>query len=187
MLLTILSYHQIAPAYIDFLAVFGFQIRQRDLHFTRFYEDMSFEMPNPGLVSSDLKRSGKFFQMCYNLKSVGIDEVKKDDFGGDNFKARSFRQVVIHHSFDISNGRALWVLTHGNWDVMRAANKLINSGGRPQDKDYTSVKASIKSSLAMHLLLSRWAAETWRGYLHELENAVDQAVSKESAAFLAFI
>src|SRR4051812_6406937 len=70
MLTRILSYHQVMPSYLDFMAVFGRQSDARDLRFSGFREQTLFS--NPSLMPSEpgLGRSGVQFQLCYNLKSV---------------------------------------------------------------------------------------------------------------------
>jgi hypothetical protein len=181
MLATILTYHQVTPAYLDFLGLFGFQTKQRDLHFTGFREYMVITNPIAGLENSGLGRSGQFFQLCYNLKSVWTDPTKTMQPGNSTLDNRTFRQTAIHHQFDLGTGKTFWILTQGNFiDLMPDFNKSIGTQARAEDKDFTSVHTSLISTMGMHLWLARWAAETWRDFLRDLEDAIDVAVSPQA-------
>ncbi|KIW02925.1 uncharacterized protein PV09_05971 [Verruconis gallopava] len=182
MLAKILTFHQVTPRYLEFLDAFGFQIQQKNLHFTGFCEYISVGGPTSPVADASLGRSGKFFQLCYNLKSTGVDTVRPQETDDLKSKARSFRQVAVHHQFDLENGNSFWILTHGHWDVMKEAADLLGSKGKAEDKDFRSVEASLKSSLAMHLMLCRWASETWRDCLLELEEDVDLATEDTAHA-----
>ena len=194
MLRRLLTYHQVMPAYIDFLSVFGQQDRSRDMHFACFREQMSLSRRVQCLNRTDLGRSGRGYQMCYNFKTVGIDEdkhesIQKDpekfkSLGKDQiFDVRVFRQVAVHHQFDVEKGTAMWIFTHGRWDVAKQVSELVQRTGTRDDMNFTTVKDSLTSSLSKHLLLSEWAANGWQEYLDELEDAMNRAVSKLHSIF----
>ncbi|KAH6699840.1 hypothetical protein BKA61DRAFT_582692 [Leptodontidium sp. MPI-SDFR-AT-0119] len=64
----ILTYHQVMPAYLDFLSVFGSDIHPRDLRFSDFPEQTLLSNTPRGVIAPELGRSGRQFQMCYNIK-----------------------------------------------------------------------------------------------------------------------
>jgi len=70
MLSIILTYHQVMPAYLDFVFAFGAQSDPRDLRFSGFQEQTMLKTPQPGIEIPELGRSGRQFQLCYNLKGV---------------------------------------------------------------------------------------------------------------------
>ena len=70
MLARILSYHQVMPGYLDFISVFGIQSRPRDLRFSGFHEQTMLSNSRQGQMELDLGRSGRQYQLCYNLKTV---------------------------------------------------------------------------------------------------------------------
>jgi hypothetical protein len=175
------------PEYINFLSVFGQEDRPRNLHYSDFRKQLALEQSVQGLYLPDMRRSGKGYQMCYNLKSVGTDEDKLNSMESDPEKrkylpgekkitTRVFRQVAVHHQMDTENGTALWIFTHGRWDVAKRVGTFVGDNGRPEDRDYKDREASFKAILTMHLLLAEWAAEEWQPYLEELEDAIDYTV-----------
>src|ERR1700722_813047 len=72
MLLRILSYHQVMPAYLDFISVFGSQDDPKDLRFSGFREQTLISKGDKirGPEVTSLGRSGRQIQLCYNLKAV---------------------------------------------------------------------------------------------------------------------
>jgi len=166
----ILTYHQVMPVYLDFLGVFGVQDRPRDLRFSGFREQTLLGTPPRGPVLPDLGRSGRQFQLCYNLKAPFLKTVPN--------KVWSIRQAAIHHQFDVVEGTALWVVTKGDRDLKERIEHMVGPQGRPEDRCFKTLADSFKSSLAVHLLLSNWSTEEWRWYIQSLEDMIDQSVSQ---------
>lgn len=176
------------PEYVNFLSVFGQEDRPKNLHYSEFRRQLALGQGVSGLDLPDMGRSGKGYQMCFNLKCVGTDEdvqpfsrnkaskEQKHSAAEKKIFARVFRQVAIHHQMDTENGRALWIFTHGRWAVMKRVREFIENNGRPEDSDYSDREASFKAILSMHVLLAEWAAEEWQPYLEELEDAIDHTV-----------
>jgi hypothetical protein len=172
MLVRIMTYHQVMPNYLDFLAVFGRQSEPRDLRFSGFREQTVLGVSAPGLAVSELGRSGQQFQLCYNLKGVSLVPVSNYT----NEKQYSVRQAAFHHQFDVVEGTALWIITKGDLEIMTRVRAMTSKGGRPEDQAFDTPEKSLKSSLAVHLLCAHWSTEEWRWYIQWLEKVIDEKV-----------
>ena len=168
MLLRILSYHQVMPSYLDFISVFGLQIEQRDLQFSGFRSQVTIRDREQPLEIQSLRRSGRLYQLFYNLKAVSSTTAETYPW--------SVRQAAIHHQFDIDQGTALWIITEGGRDLKASIQKLTGSKGRPVDQNFTKPVDCFRSSLAVHLLLCQWSTEQWRWYIQWLESEMVEKV-----------
>jgi len=157
MLVRILSYHQVMPAYLDFLSVFGQQSKPRDLRFSGFREQSVLSNPPRGLIIPAFGRSGCQIQLCYNLKSPSIVPSKSA-----MPKEWSIRQVAVHHQFDVVEGTALWIITKGDQLFKERIQDLTGKDGRPEDRAFGTPGESFRSSLAVHLLACHWSTGDWR-------------------------
>jgi hypothetical protein len=173
MLVRTLTYHQVMPGYLHFLSAFGQQSRPHSARFSGFREHTALAMPSPGQAIPDLGRSGRQFQLCYNLKSVSCtsapDTVKRQ-------RVWSIRQVALCHQFDIVEGTTLWVLTKGALDLKERIKEMTGRSGRTEDRAFGTPQECFQSSLAVHLLLTHWASEEWRWYIQWLEEVIDEEV-----------
>ena len=169
MLTRIFSYHQVMPCYLDFIFVFGLSKNARELRFSGFREQLSLKTSasNPAIPS--LGRSGRSFQLCYNLKGVARISMETPI-------EWSIRQVAIHHQFDVSEGTALWIITKGDLEIKDRVKALTGKEGRAEDRAFDSPAQCLKSSLAVHLLNCSWSTEDWRWYIQHLEDAIDDEV-----------
>ena len=175
MLQCIFTHHQVTPFYLDFISVFGSQLLQRDLRFSGFREQIILSPAHSGSPAiPSLGRSGRLYQLCYNLKMVAV--IKPD--GQNPMPSRwPIRQAAFHHQFDVETGRSLWICTKGRLDDLRDRTKqLTGRSGRPEDHDYTSVVSSFKATLPVHLMYCHWAVEGWRWYIRHLEELVERKV-----------
>jgi hypothetical protein len=177
MLTQILTFHQVMPVYLDFMSVFGAQSEPRDLRFSGFREQMTLPDPPRGPVVETLGRSGRQYQLCYNLKSVAL---KVEDKTDPKFNEWSIRQAAIHHQFDIVEGTALWIVTKGNLDLQERFKELTGKDGRPEDKSFGTLQECFRSSLAAQLLYCHWSTEDWRWYILWLENVIEEEVSSKT-------
>lgn len=163
MLTMILSFHQVMPEYLDFLWPFGLQSTPRDVRFSGFRQQICLKNPPASLVADTLGRSGRQYQMSYNLKGVTL----KDD--GE----WSIRNAAFCHQYDVITNRALWIVTKGGTDLYEDYKELTGEDGRPEDKAFGSDEECFVTSLSPHLLFSRWSTDDWRGFLRWLEAEVD--------------
>lgn len=175
MLTRILTYHQVMPVYLDFMSVFGAQSEPRDLRFSGFREQRNLSHAFSGNAIPDLGRSGRQYQLSYNLKNVAEKSIDKAD---KRLNEWSIRQAAIHHQFDIVEGTTLWIVTKGNLDLQTRFKELTGKGGRPNDKSFDTLEQCFRSSLAAHLLYCFWSTEGWRWYILWLENVIEEEVRK---------
>ncbi|KAF2031394.1 hypothetical protein EK21DRAFT_63388, partial [Setomelanomma holmii] len=164
----ILTYHQVMPAYLDFMLVFGAQSDPKDLRFSGFREQIRLKTPSPTAALPALDRSGRHYQMCYNLKSVQPKNKSKESIILDEW---SIRQTAVYHQFDVETGTALWIVTKGGEDILDQYEELIGPNGRPEDKQFQTPALSLGSSLSTHLLICHWSTDDWRWYIRWLEES----------------
>ena len=174
MLTQILTYHQVMPAYLDFVSVFGAQSEPHDLRFAGFREQVTLADPPRGPMMPSLGRSGRQYQLCYNLKCVTL---KVEDQTNSKLNEWSIRQAAIHHQFDLVEGTTLWIVTKGNLDLQERFKELTGKTGRPEDKAFGTAEECFRSSLAAHLLYCHWSTEDWRWYIRWLERVIEDEVS----------
>jgi hypothetical protein len=170
----IMTYHQVMPTYLDFMLVFGAQSDPKDLRFSGFREQIQLRAPATGLSSSTLGRSGRYYQICYNLKSVQMKKKSAENVTRDDY---SIRQASILHVFDVVLGTTLWIVTKGGEDLLDQYEELVGPNGRPEDKQFHTPGAAFASSLSTHLMFSHWATEDWRWYIRWQEEVLDYNVS----------
>lgn len=173
MLVDILTFHQVMPAFLDFLYLFGQKSEPTDLQFSSFHEQVILTNPPDGIAIPGLGRSGKHYQACYNLKSVALTYENKENI---TLSEWSIRQAIFHHQFDVVNGNTLWIVVKGNLDIQQRFKSLTDKDARPQDKSFSTPEECFRSSLSAHLMYCHWATEDWRWYIKWLEMAVDKEV-----------
>lgn len=172
MLVEILSFHQVMPDYLDFILVFGLQSHHRDLGFCSFREKTNLKSPREVCRIDSLARSGRQYQICYNLK--GVTCTSRDPM--DPVSQYSIRQAAIYHRFDIVGGNTVWIVTKGRRDVYDRFKELTGKTARPEDRSFQTPEECFRSSLSAHLLFCHWATEDWRGYVKWLDNVIDDKV-----------
>jgi hypothetical protein len=178
----LLTYHQVMPVYLDFMSVFGEYSDQRDLRFSGFREQSLMNETPRGLVVPRLGRSGRQFQLCYNLKCASLVEANKD-FPTTN--KWSIQQAAIHHQFDVIEGTTLWIVTKGHLDLQQRFKELTVREGRPEDiLSFDTPEDCFRSSLAAHLIYCHWSTDDWRGYIRWLEMVIEHEVNGLSPAEL---
>jgi hypothetical protein len=177
MLVRILTYHQVLPVYLDFMFVFGSQSEPRDLRFSGFREQTMLRVPTPPheSVVTELGRSGRHYQLCYNLKCVTLKTKNEVDLSLNEW---SIRQAAIHHQFDVVHGTTLWIVTKGRHpDLGERFREMTGKNGRPEDKSFGTLDRCFRSSLSAHLLYCHWCTEDWRWYIGWMEEVIEDEVT----------
>ena len=169
----ILTFHQVNPIYSDFILLFGAQSDPTDLRFSSFRQTTTIQFPARGPSIEELGRSGRHFQLCYNLKGVTL---KQKDKIHPRFDEWSLRQAAIYHSFDVVFGTTLWIVTKGRLDIQQRFKELTGPRAREEDKSFGTSEQCFRSSLSAHLLYGQWSTEDWRWYIRWLEEAVENHV-----------
>lgn len=161
------------PVYLDFMLVFGAQSDPKDLRFSGFREQIVMKDPARALSIPDLERSGRHFQLCYNLKGVTFKKKSDENVKLDEW---SIRQGAFYHQFDIVFGTTLWIVTKGRTDIQQRYKELTGTDGLPEDKSFNSLDACFRSTLSVHLMFCHWSTEDWRWYIRWLETVVEVEV-----------
>jgi hypothetical protein len=163
------------PVYLDFMLIFGAQISAKDPHFFGFRERIRFESPPIHHTVLDLGRSGKMFQLCFNLKGVGLFENKSSEEAELN--DWSIRTVSIYHRFDVESGATLWIVTKGGRDLWHRYEQLTGSDGPQEARCFSDPMSCFRASLTVQLMFCHWSTEDWRWYVSWLEDKLDYGVS----------
>jgi hypothetical protein len=174
MLSDILTFHQVMPGFLDFLSLFGQRSEPNDLKFSGFREQGILTNPPDGIAIEDLGRSGRHYQLCYNLKCVALKFENKGNFMLNEW---SIRQAAIHHQFDVVNGNALWIVAKGNLDLQQRFKALTEKNAPSEGRSFGTLVECLRSSLYTQLMYCHWATEDWRWYIKWLEQATDETVS----------
>ncbi|KAF4460055.1 serine threonine kinase [Fusarium albosuccineum] len=173
----ILSFHQVPPSFLDFVSSFGSTHYPTDYHMTGFHCDDTLDVPESNLLSiSKLGRSGREHRMQYLLRSV------ERDTGPDGSKRWNIRQMAVHHAYDLSTGKALWINIKAN-NVMeeriKEATADFPSLGSAAMKD---LPKSFAATLATHLIHLEWCDEEWRHCINDAESKIRDALAKAQTA-----
>ena len=179
MLVRILTYYQVMPNFLDFLLLFGSHQHSREKGFSGFRAELMFDRQS--LQVDDLGRSGRYFQLCYNLKTIAkqMNSIQSTDSDCQ----WSVRQGAIHHQFDACKGTALWIITRAGLDIKKRIESMTGKSGRDEERAFQTPEHCFRSSLAVHLLLCHWSSENWRSYLQWLEDSVANEVRKPNHMF----
>jgi hypothetical protein len=176
MFTTAMSYNQVMSGFLDFVFPFGQQVDAQDFHFCGFRTETQLREPVAEPLSS-IGRSGQFFQLCYNLKSVEFTK-----------KASSWpwsiRHTATHMSFDVKYGRTNWIMMKGNKLIMRRMTELTQSSGRNGIRQIRNVVDAFAASLKVHSELCEWSREGWRWYIKFLEEQFHEGTNSAMLAEL---
>ncbi|KAL8698878.1 MAG: hypothetical protein Q9201_006329 [Fulgogasparrea decipioides] len=158
------------PGYLEFVSVFGIHNHFREPRFSGFRDQCSFTK-NTKLEVDSLGRSGRQFQLCWNLKAPGKwTEVGTLTPGSEKW---SVRQGAFHHQFDVENGTTLWIITKPGLDIKDRIQDVTGKSGNEEDRRFTNPEQCMRSSFAIHLLIGHWATEKWRQYFQWLEDKIE--------------
>ena len=166
MLALLLTYQQAIPGFLDFVFLFGKQPNERGFHFGGFRYQSRLSDSERGLEVSELGWSGRDYKLCFNLRSV-----EQARGGGEPW---SIRQAAIHHSFDVVNGQASWIIIKANKVLQERIRSATGPKGLYKVKSYQEADRAFASTLATHLILCQWSGENWRWYIDYLEETLQQ-------------
>ena len=150
------------PAFLDFLFPFGLQEYPQDFHFGGFRQHTTLSDFDRGLTILEVGRSGRGYQLCYSLKGV---EQSKSQIEWP----WSIRQMAIQHSFDVSHGRANWIIIKGDQLMKNRIRLAINDAGGAGTSKFDGVDRAFVATLAIHKIICDWSCENWRWYIHFLD------------------
>lgn len=173
MLTRLMTYHQFTPRFLEFLFLFGQRSNAHDLRYSGFREQTNLEAPSPGQKLPALGRSGRNFQLCYNLK-------RPENLSPTGTPLRdqewSIRPAAILHYFDIESGGTVWMVIKRDLELKESIQELTGPSGRAEDRSFATPDQSFRSSLTIHTLFVHWATSNWRWYIQFLEETIDEEV-----------
>ena len=169
MLMLTLTYHQVMPAFLDFLFSFGKQEHAQDFYSSGFQQEDWLVDIDKGLHIPELGRSGREIRLCYSLRAVEPSKSHLD-------WPWSVRQTALYHSFDFESGQTTWIILKGD----QLMKKRIQSATTSKcTRDFQTNDQSFAATFAIHLLLCSWSGEHWRWYINFLEEAL-QAMTRHT-------
>ena len=174
MLSYIFTYHEVMPAFLDFLFPFGRQEDVRDLHFSGFRHENHLGLTHRGFKIPELSRSGQNLRICYSLKSVEAST-------GHPHWPWSVRQTALYHSLDVETGKASWILIKGNKLMKKRIECSTASSRFRESNDFGTEVKAFASALATHLIVCDWCGDNWRWYISFLEEELQQKTQRTLA------
>ncbi|KAK1495486.1 hypothetical protein CTAM01_08615 [Colletotrichum tamarilloi] len=163
MLFQLLSFYQVMLHFLDFLYVYAsLHGDDKELHFSGFRTQKTLINPLPATILPELGRSGRQYQLCYNLKTA-VDK------GSDGWKTR---QAAIHHQFDIGQNTQLWIIGDPRSSIKKIIGELYPEN-HVYPTSFSTFQQSFKSSMDVHLALASWATSEWRWNIRFLEERAE--------------
>ncbi|KAK8112496.1 hypothetical protein PG984_013022 [Apiospora sp. TS-2023a] len=162
------SYLQIPESSLDYIFTFGRTPEAKDIGLTGFQAEDTFPLPADRRIGiSSLGRSGSEIRISYLLRVV--EKAESPTLSSQ----WTVRQLVVYHSFDVINGRALWMTVKGNEETKKHVQSAFgdkDSGMRPNSSHGTPT--NFKATLRLQLLLLESCEENIRWHLNDVENAL---------------
>ncbi|KAI3539966.1 hypothetical protein CABS03_02369 [Colletotrichum abscissum] len=164
MLLRLLTFYQVMPQFLDFLSIYASPHgRDKELRFSGFKTETVLSNPISDTVIPELGRSGRRYQLCFNLKTVA----QKSRVGW------KIRQAAVHHQFDIGRGSQMWIVGDPH-AVLKERTGEIFPEGHSFPTSFSTMQQSFASSLDIHLEFAQWAASEWRWHILFLEQGAEE-------------
>ena len=160
--MSVLTYHQVMPAFLDFLFPFGLQEYSQDFDFSGFRQHTTLSNLDRVLTIPEVGRSGRGYQLCYSLKAVEESRSQIE-------WPWSIRQTAIHHSFDVDHGRANWIIIKGAQLMKNRIRLAIKDTGLTGTSDLHCVDRAFVSTLVVHMVICDWSCESWWWYINFLQ------------------
>ena len=168
------TYHRAIPEVIEFLFAFGFQSDAQDPYFSSFFQRTCLSTQSSALAIPELAWSGYEIQMCYNLRSV--------EKSGSDPRDWSIRPCAVHHTLDMRNIRASWIVIKGNGVIQKRIEQATHGRDYDAISSFETLDRAFVASLSTHLVFCDWAAEQWRWYINNLEDQFQNTSKKALTA-----
>jgi len=175
MLLFLLVYHQVDPGFLDHVFAFGDQDEPVDACLSHFHYDDTVTLSTRQPLVAPLGRSGREIRHCFLLRAVERAPEAKWPW--------SMRQMAVYHSFDVLNGRTLWITIKGN-DMMqkRIMEDTADLPALRASSIDADVVALFEMSLATLLSYFRWCEENWRWFIRDMDESIRPILVKAKTA-----
>ncbi|KAK8859095.1 serine threonine kinase [Apiospora arundinis] len=173
------SYLQIPESSLDYIFTFGRTPEAKDACLTGFQSEDTISMPKERRIGiSSLGRSGSEIRMTYLLRVV---EKSTDPALISQW---AVRQLVVYHSFDVINGRALWITVKGNEETKKHVQSAIRDDSGMQPNSANGTPANFKATMLMQLLLLECCDENVRWHLNDVERVLRGIINVAKAVKL---
>ena len=166
MLMLTFTHFAVLPEFIPFLLPFGFQSYKQDFHFSGFCQRTLLHLPdepengrNAGGRREPNACLRKSLNICFNLRAVELESTKW-----------SIRHCAVHHSFDLEEVQARWVIVKGNELMKERVESATGDEGLYGASDFQSLGRAFEASLKVLLMICHWSVEQWRWYINSLED-----------------
>ncbi|KAI0900158.1 hypothetical protein F4806DRAFT_280206 [Annulohypoxylon nitens] len=169
----LLTYYQVMPSFLDF--VLSFSVRESPVAHASFRHENYLEKNSQELALPELKRSGIQIQHAFNLLSI-----ERTSYA-DEKNQWPLRQVAMYHSFDVTNGRSLWIILKGNKLMARRIRSATENHRHLKAAEIKSPETSFVGGLQVHMMTMEWCSENWAEYIDYLEAEV-ASISVEGKA-----
>lgn len=171
MLRYLCSYEQISPILIDVLTCFGKRKAPHGSHSASFCQDDLTKSSLSALVGiPEFGRSGWELRHCYKLHGL-------EDSTSSGAKW-TMRQTAIYHSFDLDNGRAVWLAVKANNEIRDRIKDGTESIDAMRALNFTSPGSSFAACLTTHLVTFDWCTENWRMHLDDIDKDAREILEK---------
>ncbi|KAH8660172.1 hypothetical protein BX600DRAFT_513800 [Xylariales sp. PMI_506] len=182
----LLTYHQVTPDCIDFFDVYGdLDASNRELRYTGFRTEIC--IAHPPLLGTDipeLNRSGRRYQICYNLKAVSKVRVESTEDNPRPTKEWKILQGVFIHHFDVETATQLWIFGDPHTTLRERIGSTMSEREDHKGKFKTATKC-FTTTLTTHTQSAKWCAEGWHQHIIDLEKSIeDWAKDQEMIAHL---
>lgn len=178
MLMLCFTYFRVMPEFIGFLFSFGHQSHAQNPYFSSFRQGTSLFDSSQPLNVPELNWSGHELQVCYNLMSAERSGSGPNDW--------TIRPCAVHHTMDMTNVRANWIVIKGNDSMKDCFEKATAGQGHSSISSFDTLDRSFAASLATHLVFCGWAAERWRWYINNLEDQFQDSSRRTLTAPVIF-
>ncbi|KAK7964425.1 hypothetical protein PG988_011399 [Apiospora saccharicola] len=163
------SYLQIPESLLDYVFTFGKTSEAKDVGLTGFQADDTLSLPPDRKIGiSSLGRSGSEIRLSYLLRVVE----KSSSPDTALISQWVVRQLVVYHSFDVINGRALWMTVKGNEETKDHIHSAFKDDEGMRPSSAQGAPGNFKTTLRLQLLLLESCEENVRWHLNEVDSAL---------------
>ena len=184
MMFLLFTYHQVSPWYLNFLTCLDSSTGASDLSFGGFRPQLL--ITNPGSPVQELGRSGCHYHLSFRLQSIQRLE---------NARYSRWRKhnAAIYHQFDVSTGRALWIITSPLENVPDPSDNGAQQGMKDKNYVWDSIRECINQGAGRHVVseepherfaaslsvlgtIAEWSVGDYGFNIHELEKSIKHVV-----------
>ncbi|KIW94632.1 uncharacterized protein Z519_04608 [Cladophialophora bantiana CBS 173.52] len=168
MLFRVFTHHQVPAQHLNLLFLFTQRNTLTGVRHDSFWGQLAFGKPLPGLEAPDLGRSGRHYEISFNLKGADLANVGFRDPARD----WSIYNAAIYHKLDTVHGTTVWIITTPEGHLSHSVTKATFDSDDIERRSSGTPAESYISSLKVHTTLARWAGESWWAYFQCLGELV---------------